>query len=92
MSRLKRQMIEKKAAKDGAPGRMPLKQIEARLRREPNLDKLDAKVVEALARMVMRFLDGSANLADYTFWYFRRAIDGSADQIRGDADKEPNLA
>jgi hypothetical protein len=33
-----------------------LKEIEARLRREPELDKLEANVVKALARAVMRFV------------------------------------
>jgi hypothetical protein len=33
-----------------------LQEIEARLRREPELDKLSPTVVEALARAVMRFV------------------------------------
>jgi hypothetical protein len=32
--------------------------FEARLRREPELHKLDPKVIEALARAVMRFARG----------------------------------
>jgi hypothetical protein len=35
-----------------------LQEIEVRLRREPELDKLGPKVVEALARAVMRFVRG----------------------------------
>ena len=35
---------------------MTLKKIEARLRREPELDKLEANVVKALTRAVMRFV------------------------------------
>jgi hypothetical protein len=40
-----------------------LQEIEARLRRERELDRLDPKVVEALARTVMRFVqaDEAAN-------------------------------
>ena len=42
---------------------MTLQEIEARLRREPELDQLSPKVVEALARAVMRFVraDEAAN-------------------------------
>jgi hypothetical protein len=35
-----------------------LKEVEARLRREPELDQLSPKVVEALARAVMQLLQG----------------------------------
>ena len=35
---------------------MTLQEIEARLRREPELDKLEANVVQALARAVMWFV------------------------------------
>jgi hypothetical protein len=40
-----------------------LQEIEAKLRREPELDKLEANVVQALARAVMRFVraDEAAN-------------------------------
>jgi hypothetical protein len=35
---------------------MTVQEVEARLRREPELDKLEANVVQALARAVMRFV------------------------------------
>jgi hypothetical protein len=35
-----------------------LQEIEARLRREPELNKLGPEAVEALARAVMRFVQG----------------------------------
>jgi hypothetical protein len=35
-----------------------LQEVEARLRREAELDRLDPKVVEALARAVGRFVEG----------------------------------
>ena len=37
-------------------GGVTLKEIETRLRREPELDKLEPEVVEVLARAVMRFV------------------------------------
>jgi hypothetical protein len=37
-------------------GGVTLKEIETRLRREPEQDKLDPKVVDALPRAVMRFV------------------------------------
>jgi hypothetical protein len=37
-----------------------LQEVEARLRREPELDKLEANVVEALARAVMRLVQARA--------------------------------
>jgi hypothetical protein len=36
-----------------------LQEVEARLRREPGLDKLEANVVQALARAVMGLLKAS---------------------------------
>lgn len=39
---------------------MTLQEIESRLRLGPELDKFGHKVVEALARAVMRFVEGNS--------------------------------
>jgi hypothetical protein len=46
-----------RSLRNAEAGGVTLQEVEARLRREPELDKLEPDVVEALARAVMRFLE-----------------------------------
>jgi hypothetical protein len=59
--------------------------IEARLHRKPELDKLDPKVVEALARAVMRFVQDVASA---------RAASNKPDlrAVRASLEVEPHFA
>jgi hypothetical protein len=53
-------MEEESAQGHAEGGGVTLQEVEARLRRERELDRLDPKVVEALANTVMRFVQARA--------------------------------
>ena len=50
--------MDEEGAQGHAAGGVTLQEVEARLRREAELDRLDSKVIEALARAVTQLLQG----------------------------------